>query len=242
MNRVLISINDVRKFRQIGKQINQTDFDARAKEVQDNELTELLGRSLMYDFMNFLDNGFTLQGGSFTRNTTSQFTAEGADLSAWVDYSLKLNDSIFVIVKTAVFGGADTIVTIEGYELPETLSKVEFSTENKYIKLLNGAIYQLSSKTVMFNGLRPFMSWKFLAIFTTDGSLKHSDTGNISIISPNFERSSNAAMNAARSTYLSNSIREENHITDYLNGESSLYPLWESKGTQNIDNFGFIVI
>lgn len=240
--RLLTTINDIRKYRQLGKQANTDNFEARVLEVQTNEFTELLGRALTYDLFNFLDNGFTVQAGAFTRNSDYQFTAAALDLSLWVGYSIRINDEVFVLVKTATFGGVDTIITVEGYILPTLLTTIEYSTENKYTKLLNGTSYLNDGETIAFNGLRGFIGWTFLAILLADANVKHSDTGNFSITSNNFERPSNAAINAAKSTYLSNSAREENHIIDYLNTNSSSFPLWNSKSETNIENSSFIVI
>lgn len=238
---ILTTISDIRKYRQLGIQTNTDSFEGRIREVQENELTELLGRALSYDFFNFLDAGFTTQAGTFTRDSDTQFTAVGIDLSSWVGYSLKINSSVFVIVTAAVFS-TDTIITVEGYVLPALLTVMEFSTENKYIELLNGTPCVLNGKTINFNGLRPFISWKFLAIFISDGNVKHSDVGNFSITSENFQRISSGERSAAKSTYLQNSTREENHIIDYLNENSSDFPLWSSKRNENIENFNFIVI
>jgi hypothetical protein len=100
----------------------------------------------------------------------------------------------------------------------------------------------LDAETINFNGLRPFISWKLLAVFVADGSIKHSDTGNLAIISQNFERPSNREMQAATSIYLQNSTREENNIIDFLNENSITYPLWQQKRNENIENYSFIVI
>jgi hypothetical protein len=241
--KLLTTIEDIRKYRQLGKQLNSENFEGRVREVQENELTELLGESLSYEFFDFLENNWNSQAGTFTRDSAMQFTAPGIDLSAWTsDYSLRINDNTFVSVVSAVFGGVDTIITVKGYDLPEALTTIEYKAENKYIKLLNGESYTKDSETVSFNGLRPFIAWKLLAIFITDGNVKHSDVGNFSITSTNFINPSNAELKAAKSTYLQNSTREENRITDYLNEKSTDFPLWETKGDQNIENFNFIVI
>lgn len=246
--KLLTTINDIRKYRQLGKQLNTDNFEGRVREVQENELTELLGNSLSYEFFDFLENNWNAQAGTFTRDSDTQLTAVGVDLSGWTSsYSLRINDTtnnkeVFVSVVSAIFGGADTIITVKGYVLPAILSTVEYKAENKYIKLLNGESYTKDSETISFNGLRPFISWKILAIFVMDGNVKHSDTGNFSITSPNFQSPNRAELNAARSTYLQNSTREENRITDYLNEKSTYFPLWPTKGNQNIENFNFIVI
>lgn len=245
--KLLITIDDIRKYRQLGKQLNTDNFEGRVREVQENELTELLGRALSYDFFNELDNNWSVQTGTFTRDSDYQFTATGVDLSAWANYALRINDTtnnkeVFVIVKTAVYGGADTIITVEGYILPSELTTIEYKAENKYIKLLNGTSYTLDSQTINFNGLRPFIAWKLLAIFVSDGTIKHSDVGNFSITSPNFTQPNTGDKKAAKSTYLQNSVREENNIIDYLNENSTDFPLWESTNNENIENFNFFVV
>ena len=241
---ILITINDIRQYRQLGKQINQENFDGRIREIQENELTELLGKELSFDFFNFLENGWTNVSETFTRVSNTVFKITGIDLSLIIlpGYSIRVNENTFVMVKSCSFDATDTIIEVEGYILPAILTLIDYRLENDYTKLLNGTIYSKNGNNLKFNGIRPFISWKFLAVYISDGDVKHSDTGNFSITSPNFERPSNSAMNAAKSTYLQNSVREENNIIDFLNENSALYPLWSSKRKENIENFNFIVI
>ena len=241
---ILTIINDIRQYRQLGKQINQENFDGRIREIQENELTELLGKELSFDFFNFLENGWTNIDETFERVSNTVFKITEIDLSAIIlpNYSIRINENTFAMVKTCTFDATDTIIEIEGYILPTTLTIIDYRSENDYIKLLNGTIYSKNGNNLKFNGIRPFITWKFLAVYISDGDVKHSDTGNFSITSPNFERPSNFAMNAAKSTYLQNSVREENNIIDFLNETSTLYPLWNFKKKENIENFNFIVI
>ncbi len=257
MNQILVTNTDLRKLRQLGKQVNIDNFTARAREIQTNEFTELLGAALIFDFFNFLENGFTLSNDTFVRTSDTQITATGVDLSSWVDNSLKLNNGIYVLVTAAVFSGGNTLITVIGNNLtnetdengvllikylPDTLTTIAFSTENKYTKLLNGTSYTKDSDTIQYNGLRFFIGWKFLAIFTMDGTIKHSDVGNFSITGQSFRSPSAGEINASKSTYLQNSTREENHIIDYLNEKSTDFILWDSKNNENIQNYNMIVI
>jgi len=240
---ILITINDVRKYRQLGKQLNDENFSGRVLEIQENELTELLGKPLSYDLFNYLETGWNAQAGTFTRISDTQFRAESIDLTAWLDYAIRINEDTFVVVKDAVLDTTDTILTIEGYVLPTLLTTIEFKVVNNYVKLLNGTDYILDSKTIRFNGLRGFIIWKFLAVFLADGNVKQSDVGNFSIASPNFREPQGGSITAAKSIYLQNSIREENNICEFLNDNNTLYPLWEQKiDNQNIMNYDFIVI
>jgi len=240
--KLLTTIEDIRKYRQLGKQLNADNFEGRVREVQENELTELLGRELSYELFDYLDNNWIVQAGTFVRNSDTQFTALAMDLTSFVGYGLRINEETFVIIKAASLVLTDTIIEVEGYILPALITTLEYKIAVDYLNLLNGKNYLLNSKMVSFNGLRPFISWKLLAIFVGDGSIKHSDTGNMSILSPNFERPSGASINAARSVYLENSSREENRIVDYLNENQILFPLWVQKGQQNIESFNFIVV
>jgi len=241
---LLTSINDIRKYRQLGKQLNTDNFEGRVREIQENELTELLGKALSYDFFNSLESNWTNQAGTFTKNSAYQLTATGIDLTAIIlpTYAIRFNNELFAIVTSCTYDGSDTTIVVEGYEIPDTISSIDWKISNIYIKLLNGTTYTQDSHTVKFNGLRPFISWKLLAIFTGDGNVKHSDTGNFSITSANFERPTSAEINAAKSTYLQNSVREENNIIDYLNENSSYFPLWDSKQEENTQDYNFIII
>lgn len=240
--RILITNSDVRNYRQLGKQVNQVNFDGIVKEVQENELTELLGEPLSYDFFNYIDNNWNAQAGTFSRDSDYQLTASGVDLSSWVDYALRINDEVFVIVNTAVFSGIDTVITVKGCLLPEILSTIEYKSENNYIKLLNGTTYTKCGKTIKYNGLRPYVSWKFLSIYLSEGSLKQSDVGNITIMPQNTIRPSGYDIGKAESIRLQNSLREYNRIVNYLNENSGLFPLWESKGDENVTNLEMIII
>ena len=73
--RPLINITDVRQFGELSKQKNADNFAARVRNVQDNQLQDLFGDILMYDFFNYLDNNWLSFGGAFTRDSTVQITA-----------------------------------------------------------------------------------------------------------------------------------------------------------------------
>jgi len=238
--KILISIDDVRNnYRQLGKQVNEENFNGHVREVQENNLNQILGQTLTFDFYNFLENGFTLSSETFVRDSTKQLTATNVDLSTWVAFSLKINDNIYVVVDSAVFDGTDTIIKVSGYDLPTILTTIEYSSENKYTKLLNGCISSENSKPIYFKGIRPLLIWHFLASYLIDGSLKQSDVGNINIIGSNFSNASNRQLNEARSNYLENAIRERNHIIDYLELNSSIYELFKGQAKQNTQDFNF---
>ena len=233
--RILLKIADVRKYRQLGKQSD--GFDGFVRTIQQNQLTELLTPKLTYDFFNFLETGFTNFVGTFEYISETQFRVVGVDVSSWTDYSLRINNEVFVIVKSAVFDAVDTIVTITGYDLPATITTVDFSLENKYIKLLNGTVYDSQS----FEGLRPFLSWNFISAHLTDGSLKQSDVGNFNILGDNFQRPGTGQINEAKSDYSQNILRENNKIIAYLNF-SDEYDLWISSVEEDINGLSIFML
>jgi hypothetical protein len=233
--RKLINIQDVRdNAKQIGKQINQESFNAYCNRIQKRQLTELLGQALIYDFFDFLDNGFTVHAGIYVRDSETQLTVTGEDLSLWAGYSLKINDEVFVIVKTATFDGADTVFVVEGYNLPTSISSLAYATENKYLELLNGCTYTYDGKTIKFDGLRAFLCYHWIVSYMIDGNLKQSDVGNFSITGDLFQQASPGQLNTARSEYLQNAISESNYIKQYLNTMYADYPLWEKQGSKNL--------
>jgi len=240
--RPLITISDVRKIRQLGKQLNSDNFEGRVNEVQIYQLDGLLGSALVHVLMDYLDNNWTLSVDNFTRNNETQLTAIGVDLSGWVNYAIKLNDSVFVTVKSATFGGVDTILIVDGYKLPEVITTVEFRVDNEYTLLLNGTSYVNSEgNTVKYNGLRNFLAWHLLVGFITDGDNKQSDVGNISLIGDNFAKTSNANKSQIKAAYLQNSVKESNNISNYLNTKSSTFPLWSVKGEENVNKFSSFI-
>ena len=241
--RILYNISDVRNYRQLSNQLNADSFAGHARSTQENNLCELLGVEMFSEMLQFFDLGFTDYSGTFTRDSTTQFTVTGADVSIWDGYSLKINDSVFVTVSTAIFGGVDTILTVEGYDLPTAISTVAFSTEYKYTKLLNGENYTNSnSKSVYFYGIRGFLSWHFMSAYLSDGNLKQSDVGNISIVGDLFSGASGSQLREAKSEYLQNATREANKITDYLNEKSDTFDLWSVSDSENIVKFDFVII
>lgn len=239
----LITKTDVRtESKQIGKQINDTSFDAYVTRLQKRQLRELFGDALFYDFINFLENGFTSYAGTFNRDSATQITINNADVSAWNGYTLKLNTNVFVLVESAIFGGTDTVLTVSGYDVPETLSTVAYSSETKYTKLLNGENYTYDNNTIFFDGIRPFLCHHFVVSYLIDGNLKQNDVGNSVITGDLFQKSSASEINRARSEYLQNATSEYNRIIQYLDTKSSDFPLWESQQEQNLFSMQWDVI
>jgi hypothetical protein len=241
--RILFNNTDVRQYRQLSKQLNADSFAGHARSVQENNLCDLLGGEMFTDMLQFFDIGFTEYVGTWTRDSTTQLTITGADVSIWAGYSLQINDTVFVTVTTAVFGGVDTVLTVTGYDLPATVLTVGFSIETKYTKLLNGELYTNdNSKTFYFYGLRGFLSWHFMSAYLSDGNLKQSDVGNINIVGDLFSGASGSQLREAKSEYMQNAVKEQNKITDYLNSKDDTFTLWETTSAESVTKFDFMII
>ena len=239
----LINISDVRKYRQLGKQINADSFAGHVLTIQENELTELLGDAFSYDMFNFLENGFTDVNETYEYVSSNTFKVLDADKTNLLNYSLKINDNIFVIITSAVFDSTDTLITVSGYELSATINSVSYSEETKYILLLNGTTYTKNNNLVKFKGLRPLLVWNLLISLLIDGSLKQSDIGNFQILGDNFQKSNQADIKIAKSEYLQNATRENNKIIDYLSNNTNIYTLYQNNESQrNISDFDFFII
>ena len=240
--RTLLQISDVRKVRQLSKQLNNDAFTGRVNEVQNYQLEYLLGNELFYDFSLYLEAGWLTSTETFTRDSTTQITASNVDLSSWLNYALKVDSETFVNVKSAVFGGVDTVLIVEGYDLPETITLIEYRADNDYTLLLNGTTYiNTSGNTVLYNGLRGFLSWHFLVGFTTDGDNKQSDVGNISLTGDMFAHTSKASKSEIKASYLQNAQKEQNNIVNYLNANTDLFALWPTKAEQSTIKFNSFV-
>lgn len=238
----LINIQDVRNVRQLSKQINADSFKGYVNSVQNTVLFDYLKPALFTDFFNFLENEFTDYLGTFEIIDNETIKLLNYDATTWIDYSLRIDNDTFVIVENAVLQGVDTILTIKGYELPATATKLSYSVENKYINLLNGCIYQNSeNQNIKFNGLRDFLSWNFLSSYISDGNLKQSDVGNINVIGDMFSGASSTQLMEAKSEYMQNSTREQNKITDFLNANSEIIKLWNSTNKDKITSMDFII-
>ncbi len=239
----LINISDVRKYRQLGKQVNIDSFNGHLRTVQETILTPLLGRSLSYDFFNYLKNGFTDVNETYEYISADTFKILASDKTNLLNFALKINNTIFVKVIEATFDSTDTIIKVSGYDLSSPITSVFYSSETKYVDLLNGTIYITNNETIEFTGLRPFLSWHLLVSYLVDGSLKQSDVGNIQILGDNFQKSSQSDVKIAKSDYLQNATVEYNNIIEYLSNNTNIYTLYKNNNTkQNLSDYDFFIV
>lgn len=241
---LLLNSTDIRDYRQIGKQINADNFNGRVREIQDNQLTELLGEALSYDFFSYLENNWLTQIGTLTRVSDYIFQVDGVNLTDWAtfDYGIMINNNEWYNVKSVSFDGSNSLIEVYYRELPTTLTTLKYKIDSYYIRLLNGATYLDNNKTIKYNGLRAFLAWHWMVSYLLDGGLKQSDVGNINITGELFQKPTISQVNEVRSGYLENASRESNRIKNYLNNNRTTFELWDVKPEKSIIDFNYIVI
>jgi len=75
--------------------------------------------------------GWTKYYGSFVRNSTTQITITGVDVTNWKGFGLKINGTISNIVTAAVISGSDTVITVRGVSLPATITSIHYTNIDK---------------------------------------------------------------------------------------------------------------
>lgn len=110
----------------------------------------------------------------------------------------------------------------------------------KYIKLIDGEQYTNNQNELIdFFGLKPFLSYHFLALFMSEGSLNFSNTGAKTF---DEEQSSFAMVEGIRNRYKEQAVQFGNYVITYLEDNSTTYPLWKSKARNNRTDFALNVI
>lgn len=246
MMRLLINLNDIRKYSQFSREADATARNGHVFSVQENQLQGLLKPALYYDLFNYLNNDWLSNATVYERVNDTQIKAVGVDLSAFVGYALRIDNSTFGTVKSAVFN-VDTILTVEGNNLtneensvkyvPDTFTTIEYKDNSDYLKLLNGTTYMYNSKLNYFNGLRPYLTWHFLNVYLILGDNKQADVGNISLIDDSFMATGGGNKKQIGAQYLQNATQQENLIIQYLNEESSTFENWEGDTKSAITQF-----
>ena len=249
--RLLINLNDIRKYSQFSKEANTTARNGHIFSVQENQLQGLLKPALYYDLFNYLNNDWLSDATVYERVNDTQIKAIGVDLSAFAGYALRIDNSTFVTVKSAVFG-IDTVLTVEGNNLtneensvkyvPDTFTTIEYKDNSDYLKLLNGTTYIYNRKINYFNGLRPYLIWHFLNVYLILGDNKQADVGNISLIDESFMATGGGNKKQIGAQYLQNATQQENLIIQYLNEESSTFANWEGDTKSAITQFNISFI
>lgn len=101
-----------------------------------------------------------------------------------------------------------------------------------YDDLVNGATYEYGGNTIQYYGLKPYLCYLFLSVFIIEGDTFHVDYGN-AIFTDNPQdhlvRQPYRNREEIRDYYISQANGYKCEITDFLNNNSSDYPLWQQE-------------
>lgn len=108
----------------------------------------------------------------------------------------------------------------------------------KYIALRDGEPYINGGLTQQYYGLKPFLSYCYLAISAREGDMYHSHYGAVQF-SNNSQQNFESAKDKQRihASYMEQAAVYRNDIIKYLNARSSAFPLWKSEVEINKTNF-----
>lgn len=111
-------------------------------------------------------------------------------------------------------------------------------TAGVYKDLLDGKSYVYNGNTIQFYGLKPYLCYLWLAIYTREGELYHSAHGAIQFMDnpqQNFAEAKKREQIAQNYMQIANDYANE--IRQFLTGNSNEYPLWEFENEGNSSEF-----
>ena len=101
---------------------------------------------------------------------------------------------------------------------------IDSSTDQRMVDLLDGVIYQ-DGRDVIFRGLKPYLSYLWLYLYSVDSSINHTPIGAMMFKDEFAEHaSSQKAGNDARAHFISSADGMEESILRFLNRKISDYP------------------
>jgi len=113
-----------------------------------------------------------------------------------------------------------------------------------YASLIDGNITYTGSdgKTALYFGLKPFLVFHTLNYLLNDNNLKIADAGNLNLLDTTFQKATGQETKGAKDDYSNQAIFYMNNIIDYLDQNSSTYPLWDRKSERNETEFEMQII
>lgn len=102
----------------------------------------------------------------------------------------------------------------------------------KYIDLVNGVEYEYNEDTIDYFGLKPFMSYHWLALNLREGDYFAVDYGNVAFQDneqDNMTKLEQKKIDRINSSYYKNITSYRNNIVQFLNEKDDVYPEWNSK-------------
>lgn len=107
-----------------------------------------------------------------------------------------------------------------------------------YKDLLEGKEYLINNETIQYYGLKPLLSYWWLAIAGREGDLYHSNYGAIQFVNnTNQQFESSKEKFRISQDYFNTAEEYANDVKLFLNENSDNYPLWDNKPKSNISSF-----
>lgn len=127
------------------------------------------------------------------------------------------------------------------YQLYNDLDAAGIPQNEPYIKLVNGESYTDGDDTLIYFGLKPFLSYHWLKKAVIHGDQFFADYGNIGFENnpqDNMKKTSSSEKSMITKDYETAIISYRNNIAQYLNEKSSDFPKWDG-ANENVNKSSF---
>ena len=115
-------------------------------------------------------------------------------------------------------------------------------TAPNYVKLINGDTYtDRNGDTVQYYGLKPYLAYFWLAVYTREGNSQQTEIGTIEFVNDNVTRESVNRRDLEKS-YQTTGNSLGNEILEYLEAKKQDFPLYKSKTESNPTGLTFDII
>jgi len=223
MDQVLLTIPEIREVRQLAKNYNPVEFAGYIREVQRKYLEPLIGSALYLDMLN---NTSVLTSGLLTIGDKYKIT----------DYK---SDDDFTNVG-ASSNETGVVFTATGTTPTKWASSSSLQTTSSiYFDLLEGKQYTYGDTLYNFYGAKMYLIYLFLYLYFKEGDLNYTDSGKKTY---NAENSTDARTNL-NSSIINNHFNSAKvigeSITEFLEYNKDLYPLYKSTDTNTDVNYRF---
>ena len=122
------------------------------------------------------------------------------------------------------------------YLLYNDLNSLGVPQNEPYLKLVNGTNYTYDGDTVQYFGLKPYLTFHWLAINTREGDNFATDYGNAMFSNnpqDNLIKTTTAKLDKLVSSYVKEATSYRNNIVQYLNDNDTDFPTWDGRIENN---------
>lgn len=115
----------------------------------------------------------------------------------------------------------------------------------EYLDLLNGVIYEYNDEDIEYLGLKPYLSFLWLYLYTLEGDNKHTSYGSATFVNnpqQHFTGSSTSLKQENAANYKERAVIYRNDIIRFLSENSSSYPLWNGASQQDRTSMSIIIL